>query len=309
MTSWFATDGVYRGRKGGTGLRIAAALTLLISSIAVAGGKGPTTAGPASQAAPAAAPNPPAAFAAKGFQVLSHERDMKSGLHIWLVQHPSAGKTVLYSTPDNTVFFTGPMWDGASGSNVSDRWYALIDVSAQPTQTQPAPQGTASSTGGVPESIVRLSKLKGIKDGAKDAPPNKTLYVFFDPRCPYCKQFYEATRARADMKGKAIVWLPMSILANKPAGAMQVAEIMQAKNPQQAMQLAFSGLLTNKVSATEATTALIRENESIFFAAFQANPSAGSAAVPVAFFVDRAGHPQMVPNPIVHLNKIFAEMM
>ncbi len=286
---------------------LAAVLLLAATtSIAVAAGRQPAS----SPAAQPAAPMPPPAFATKGFQVLSHELDAQTGLHIWTVQHVTGTKTVLYSTADNKVFFTGAMWDGATGANVSDRWYALADDPPQgpPSQQQATLQKEGARPGSVPESILRLSQLKGIRDGAKDAPPTRTLYVFFDPRCPYCKQFYEATRSRPDIKGKAIVWLPTTILANKPAGAMQVAEIMQAKDPQQALQLAFSGLLSNKTAPSDATTALIRENESIFFAAFQANPSAGQAAVPVGFFVDRAGHPQMVPNPIVHLTKIFAEM-
>ena len=87
-----------------------------------------------------------------------------------------------------------------------------------------------------------------------------------------------------------------------------IADIMQRSDPASGLKMNFSGLSSATAKPSEKTKKLVDENESVFWAAFQANPAAGQAAVPVAFFMDKAGRPQMVANPAAVLDKIFAEM-
>lgn len=258
---------------------------------------------------PAGVPIPPAAFQAKGLRVLGHQRDPRSGLHIWTVQHVASGtKTILYSTSKNEVFLAGAMWDGTTGGNVSDPLYAspLMTGDERAAVSPTVATATAGKPAAVPGSIKRLGELVGVKDG--DAPIEKTLFVFFDPRCPYCHQLYEVTRNTAALNGRAIVWLPVTILGQKERGAAIVADILQRDKPAEGLQIAFSGFANANATPNAKTTAAIQENERIFWAAFQANPGAGQASVPVAFFMDKAGHPQMVANPAASLSKIFQEM-
>lgn len=261
------------------------------------------------RSAPTQAPVAPPAFAVKGFRVLGHQLDQHGQLNVWTVQHTLTGtKTILYSTLDNSVFFTGALWDGATGANVSDPFYGPIMQAEAPVDgaaatTTPTPSGAPPA---IPESIQRLAQLKGVKEG--DAPLYRTLFVFFDPRCPYCKQFYDISRDRQELRGRSIVWLPTTVLGDRARGSAQIAEIMQSPNPVEALKIAFSGFSSTNVQPSPTTLEAIKENERIFFTAFQGNPNAGSAGVPVAFFVDRAGNPQMVPNPINVFSKIMAEM-
>jgi thiol:disulfide interchange protein DsbG len=261
---------------------------------------------PKPPASASAAAGTPAAFALKGFQVISHQIEPVSKLHVWGVQHPSGSRLILYSTPDNKVFFTGALWDATTGANISDPLYTALEAATQHA-TKPATPDP-SRPPAIPEPIQRLSKLKGIKDGDPSAPLYRTVFVFFDPRCPHCRDLYSATHGRPDLKGKAIVWLPTTILGDKTRGAAYVAEILQGQSPNQQLQVAFAGLSSMKVPPSEATNAAIRENEQLFFTAFGTNPNAGQASVPVAFFVDRLGRPQMVPNPIAVFPKMLAEM-
>ena len=206
------------------------------------------------------------------------------------------------------MFFAGAMWDGITGGNVSDPLYAspLMTGEESSGAATPAAPTVAGKPAGVPGSIKRLGELVGVKDG--DAPIEKTLFVFFDPRCPYCHQLYEVTRNSAALKGRAIVWLPVTILGQKERGAAIVADILQREKPAEGLQIAFSGFANANATPNAKTTAAIQENERIFWAAFQANPGAGQASVPVAFFMDKAGNPQMVANPAASLAKIFQEM-
>jgi thiol:disulfide interchange protein DsbG len=258
-------------------------------------------------------PAPPSVFAAKGLVVLSHETERRSNLNVWTVQAPTGQKTIFYSTPDNKVIFTGALWNAQSGEAISDSYYAAIEEAPQaalPPASVPSPAAAHEPTNGrppsIPASIQKISKLKGVKEG--DAPIYRTLYVFFDPRCPYCKRLYEMTRNAKDLKGHSVEWIPTTILGDRPRASSFVAEILQSKAPSEQLKVAFSGLSSTRVSPTADTLSALQENERVFYTAFKSNPTAGSPGVPVAFFVDRAGQPQMVPNPIETLPKILAEM-
>lgn len=261
-------------------------------------------------AAIATVPTPPKAFEAKGLRVLAYQRDPKTGVNVWTVQHQGSGaKTVLYSLPDNKFFFSGALWDGSTGANISDPFFAALESASPPVAAIASGESKRSvpaSPSAVPGSIKRLAELSAIKDG--DAPIHKTLFVFFDPRCPYCKQLYDVTRNASGLAGRAIRWIPVTVLGQKERGAALVADILQSKSPAEALKISFTGFGNAQVQPSKQTLAAISENEAIFWAAFQANPSAGRAAVPVAFFMDNTGHPQMVPNPGAVLQKIFTEM-
>ena len=259
-------------------------------------------------------PKPPQAFAAKGLTVLSHTFDPNVGMNVWVVQHVKGGTGLFYSPPDGKVFFTGAMWDGVTGANVSDPHYTTLAQYRGVNAASPSPPSSATSrptvaptkAGSVPESIKRLGELGAIKEGT--APVGKTLFVFFDPRCPYCKQLYEMTRSHPGIKGRSISWIPVAVLGRKEQAMGMIADIMQRSDPASGLKMNFSGLSSATAKPSEKTKKLVDENESVFWAAFQANPAAGQAAVPVAFFMDKAGRPQMVANPAAVLDKIFAEM-
>lgn len=83
-----------------------------------------------------------------------------------------------------------------------------------------------------PEALLDNS----IQFGAKDAAPEKTLYVFTDPQCPYCKEF-DRTLASLGAEWSVRV-LPVGF---KP-GSMQMGDAaLCAKDPAQAWKYTIQG--------------------------------------------------------------------
>lgn len=56
----------------------------------------------------------------------------------------------------------------------------------------------------------------------------KTLYVFFDPNCPYCHKLFEELHPYATNNEVTINWIPVGILTNTSPG--KAAAILQAKH-------------------------------------------------------------------------------
>lgn len=247
------------------------------------------------QAPVAGAPAQPGFFAKQGIKVLSYQKGA-GGLNVWQVQR-GLTKTVLYTTPDNKVLLSAVLWDAATGSNLSDAYITRDMVVAQADKaglaTAPAAivdSGNYSPTK-VSDAIKGISTLTGIKEGG--APIDKTLYIIFDPRCPYCHSVYKKTRQFVK-DGGTIKWIPTTLLGNRSAGGMMVADMLQSRKPLRALDDAMLKQTPGTTAPTAATQKTIDENEAYFFAAFDKNKSAGAVGVPVAFFETKSGAPQMV---------------
>jgi len=257
----------------------------------------------------------PPFFAKQGIEVMSYQKGA-GGLHVWYVKR-GATKTVLYTTPDNKVLLSAVLWDSATGQNVSNVYItpdlvisnadrnllssipvAAASLPATTPAAQAVPAATKSQDGYSPnkpsDAIKGIATLAGIKEGKADI--DKTLYIMFDPRCPYCHSVYKKTRQWV-ARGGSVKWIPTTVLGNKGQAAKLVASIMQASNPVFELSLMMtdpSRSKQNGVAANGATMKLIDENEAYFFSAFEKNAGAGPAGVPVAFFDTKAGMPQMV---------------
>lgn len=228
----------------------------------------------------------PAFFDKQGIRVLGYQKGA-SGLNIWQVEK-GATKTVFYSTPDNKTLMSGVLWEADSGKNVSDA-YITSDMIASVAPQTPVGTGTPGKPS---EAIAGLSALTGIKEGK--ASIDKTLYIVIDPRCPYCHNVYNKTRAFVKAGG-TIKWLPSTVLGDNASGARLVAEVLEAKDPVRSLASVI-GKKTGGIQPSAQTMKVIAENEAYFYAAFQRNKSAGQPGVPVAFFETKDGSPQMVSN-------------
>lgn len=260
----------------------------------------------------------PAFFDKQGIKVLAHQKGA-GGLNVWTVERGPT-KTVLYTTPDNKVLLSGVLWDASSGVNLSDTFISddmRVAPGDRPALASPAPVAQEPSfvakvaqvfsPSKISAPIKGVATLKGIKEGR--APDDKTLYIFFDPRCPYCASVYRKTRDYVK-KGGTIKWVPVVILGDRVNGSSLIADTLQASNPPAVLGSVMGSRGSGSTKPNAATTKALEENEAYFFAAFDANKGAGPAGVPVAFFETKDGAPQMVSgiDDDVLLNRILMDI-
>ncbi len=78
----------------------------------------------------------------------------------------------------------------------------------------------------------RMEQSHWILDGKKDAPV--VVYVFADPFCPYCKQFWQQTRPWVETGKVQLRTLLVGVI--KPESPATAAAILAAKDPAKAWQ-------------------------------------------------------------------------
>lgn len=95
------------------------------------------------------------------------------GMKGWLGKYQDMG-VAIYLTPDGKHAISGYMYD-ESGTNLSEQLF-------QQELYTPAGQ----------EMWKKLESARWLLDGNESAPT--ILYVFADPFCPYCQQFWQQAR-------------------------------------------------------------------------------------------------------------------
>lgn len=169
---------------------------------------------------------------------------------------------------------------------------------AQEPQVEAVAMAVGKFKGETPEIINILDSMGGFKED-KSVAAADTVYVIYDPRCPYCKELYDKLKT-TDLKGKEITikWLPSVALGikdeNDPA-IKRAAHALSAKNVAE-----FEATLSDSYSSEEAVSeeAAMRLEENMAFLFEASNQTFGNEhpkSVPAAFFVDKTtGQPQMM---------------
>ncbi len=248
------------------------------------------------------------------------------GLTAWTVEK-NGHQVVLFSTPDSAVLFTGVAWNAETGSNISDAFLpgvaqavvappAAAPVAAAPAAPQMSPveapnvreaaamDGTFK--GAIPESMKTVDSLAGIKEGKGGI--GDTVYIIIDPRCPYCREAYNLTRAYA-AKGHSIKWIPSAALGNPADGVPLAATILQTKDQKMLARVLGNHEQVRSEPSPE-TVEQLSTNLAFLFAAFEHNGKE-QAGVPAAFFIDhRTGKPRMMTglSQAVVLEDIFGKL-
>ncbi|OAS20352.1 hypothetical protein AYO08_26895 [Pseudomonas putida] len=248
------------------------------------------------------------------------------GLTAWTVEK-NGHQVVLFSTPDSAVLFTGVAWNAETGSNISDAFLpgvaqAIVappvtaPVAAAPAAPQMSPveapnvreaaamDGTFK--GAIPESMKTVDSLAGIKEGKGGI--GDTVYIIIDPRCPYCREAYNLTRAYA-AKGHSIKWIPSAALGNPADGVPLAATILQTKDQKMLARVLGNHEQVRSEPSPE-TVEQLSTNLAFLFAAFEHNGKE-QAGVPAAFFIDhRTGKPRMMTglSQAVVLEDIFGKL-
>jgi thiol:disulfide interchange protein DsbG len=258
---------------------------------------------------------------AKYGNVLSQQLVGAGGLTAWTVEKNGV-KLVLYTTADLAVIFSGIVWDASTGRNLSDQFIpaksAVNSVSSIPMMPTLAPvtpsamtSGTSKIvgamdlkyTGALPESMTTVDQMAGIKEGKGGIAD--TVYIMFDPRCPFCRQAYNNTRAFVS-QGRTIKWIPVVALGEPAKGVPLVATILQSKD-KSVLDRVLGQHEQIETKPTADSIAAMDKSLSFMFAAFQQN-GGKQPGVPVAFFLDhRTGTPRMLTgvSEMVVLHDIF----
>lgn len=163
-----------------------------------------------------------------------------------------------------------------------------------------APTGFAMAVGkfkGEVHPLVDiLDKLKGFKYDESVAPAD-TVYIVYDPRCPYCEALLEKI-STIDLKEKQITikWLPSLALGDTAEGKVLAAAGIEAKSLDE-FKLSFgSDFDPSTVKVTQAHEDAFNENMALLFeASDQTFGDSHPKAVPAVFFIDKAtGAPNMM---------------
>lgn len=227
----------------------------------------------------------PEALRSRNIEVLAWEKG-PSGLNIWHAR--KAGKdTVFMTTPDNAVLLSGIAWDAKSGVNLSDAW--------MPGGEAPAKKATEGRAAAVPPEIEGINRLNGFVEGRGSL--RNTLFVLADPRCPHSRALYAKTRTWV-AQGGTIKWLPVGVISAPMPAAPLVEEFMRSgKEASASFAKVMSGAVTQSDrQPSPATLKTLRENQTYFYAVFQANkgkPGVEAAGVPTVFFVNARGEAEM----------------
>lgn len=153
--------------------------------------------------------------------------------------------------------------------------------------------------GEVPKVISLLDSLKGFKEDPS-VKPEDTVYIIYDPRCPYCHGLFDKIHNEIDLKQKKITvkWLPTVALGAKGDNDPVIARAaygLVAKNLEE-----FSNSFANKpipeVKVTDQMKVDLNDNLEFLYEA--SNRTFGESApksVPAVFFLDKqTGVPQMM---------------
>lgn len=152
-------------------------------------------------------PAPVKAIEKQGITIIK-SFDAPGGMKGYLGKYQEMGVTI-YVTPDGKHAISGYMYD-ETGTNLSEKLF---------NQELYGPAGR--------ELWQRMEKADWILDGQKTAP--RVVYVFADPYCPYCKQFWQQARPWVESGKVQIRTLMVGVI--KPESPAAAASILSAKDP------------------------------------------------------------------------------
>ncbi len=212
-------------------------------------------------------PAPVKAIEKQGITIIK-SFEAPGGMKGWLGKYQDMGVTI-YLTPDGKHAISGYMYD-AQGANLSEQ---VIQKEIY------APAGR--------ELWQRMEKAHWLQDGNKDAP--KVIYLFADPFCPYCLQFWQQARPWVESGKVQLRTLLVGVIKPESSGA--AAAILAAKDPAKTWHdyEKSGGKLPLTVAQTPPSALLktLKDNEAIMDAL-------GASATPAIYYMNKQNELQQV---------------
>lgn len=187
-------------------------------------------------------------------EVLDYEVIPSTGLTAWKIKPNGLDRHfIFYTTANGKALLTGSIWDAQTGTEISsgiklvqdsmiynqeagiitnESDGSAIDTAAAEQSSGERDMSFASIDGNgealgdyaeqPPLVFELLDKMKGFK--TSEASATDTVYVFYDPRCPICKDAFDKIDL-IDLKAKnvAVKWLPTTALGNNEDGQLRAA--------------------------------------------------------------------------------------
>lgn len=236
-------------------------------------------------------------------------------LFAWLVER-NGYQTTVYATPDGTHIIAGVLLNEGeqSTSRIVDQLKARHPHAEATPSTDTQVAASRSDTGAssiptdtmaqdvvsernqayamqgkfdkaIPEVINVADTLEGFKEG--NGSKGDTVYIFFDPRCPYCREVYNLTRKHVESGRISIKWIPVSILNDSQdpkRGARLAATILQNDNPA-FLERVLGRKEDIQTNPAPETLKAIDDNERFMNIIFRYD-NHSSVGVPAALYVD-----------------------
>ena len=95
----------------------------------------------------------------------------------------------------------------------------------EPTSARPFPERDLRPDG--PRDVEKLNAAHPLKEGAESAP--RKVFVFADPYCPYCKQFW--AEAQPWVKAGKVQLNTLLVAFLNPNSGRNASAILNAKDP------------------------------------------------------------------------------
>lgn len=144
-----------------------------------------------------------------------------------------------------------------------------------------------------PEIIKFLDTLPGFKENDKLA-SHQTVFVFYDPSCPYCHQLFKATRILKN-KDVTIKWIPTLANGNKTDDIARKATLgLSANLSAEQFNSVFGEGTVNAEFNAQAVTALNDNLIALIRTADQAFGVNSDKQVPAVVYTDKNGTPRMM---------------
>jgi thiol:disulfide interchange protein DsbG len=166
---------------------------------------------------------------------------------------------------------------------------------AAPARAQAPAAATAATPAPLPppdaramlEQFEKSGRGFDMRPGVKGA---TTVYVVFDPQCPWCAKFWDSAKPIADRV--RFVWLPVAVL--NPRSEPQGAAILSSANPVETMEahealLPKGGLPLESLAPPMAAREDVWSNSRIY-------RRTGGRSVPFAVYRDAQGQAATIPG-------------
>jgi thiol:disulfide interchange protein DsbG len=221
------------------------------------------------------------------------KKDLSSGLIAWVLEK-NTKKIIMYTTPDQSIIISGNAWSTLDNKNINAQIGQSFNANNSNNSNNinrisvNANEAWKNKKFDTPKFIIEMDKLAGVKQGDAKSSAIDTVYIFFDPRCPYCKQAFIKSQAYI-AKGKSIRWIPASFIGEDANNNIVSAAISSINNDdmlKQVMQQAIPLSIAQKKSVDAAMLKKIAVNKEVFFTLAKAN-NISQAGVPMAFFFNK----------------------
>lgn len=235
-------------------------------------------------------------------------KEVEGGLTAWTLE--KNGKTlVLYTTGNEKYFIKGSIYDVNTKQIVSDK-YALNSLQYASNEFRSRFEGQDSGqkrakeqvssnnidnqamkigymnlkySKPIPEALKLVESLTGAKEGS--GKPQDTLYIIYDPRCPWCHRTFEALRPYVK-KGYTVKWIPTLALQKTTDEAINLAAAPLDDSSLLAASFNFDEKLKIK-KASIANKKALENNLQFLFAYFKQVKPNENPSVPIGFFLDK----------------------